>query len=200
MKLQKLLPLAAALIIPPLLLLTSCVTGGAHLKSITDLGSDQMVVAGKIVLDPPLGKNEQTLGMTGEYMRNLVYFFIAKNPVDPANVGLGSMSKMYSAKLGVPFFIVVPRLSIFSYSAPMFVSDVTEGRDGDVFLPGGLRYKVPPTARAVSIGTIVYHRDLYNDIKKVDLRPKDPVIEKAFDARFGSAVKLVPLEPEMPGK
>ncbi len=179
------------------LLITSCVTGGQHLESMSSLGSDEIVVAGKIVLDPPLGKDEQRLGMTGEYMRNLVYFFFTKELLKPKDAGIGNLNDVYSSKLGEPFFVAVKRMDTFYYSAPRITMDTTQGDGGWMYLPGGVKYEVPKDARAVSIGTIVYHRDEYSEIKKVDLQVDDPAIQQAFRSQFGGGTALVTLKPQL---
>ena len=182
-----------ALCLVGIVLLAGCVTSGQDLKSMASLGPDEIVVAGKIMLDPPLDKSEQTLGLTGEYMRNVVYFHLGENMLSLEQVGPGNANEMYSSKLGEPFFLSIKRAALFYYSAP-FVQ-LAVANNGRMILPGGLRYSVPQGARAVSIGTIVYHRDEYNEIKKVDLSVGDPSIRDAFVSRFGSQVELAVVKP-----
>ena len=43
------------------------------------------------------------------------------------------------------------------------------GAFGQVFLPGKLKFKLRDGDRAVYIGTMRYHRDVYNGITKVEL-------------------------------
>jgi len=57
-------------------------------------------------------------------------------------------------------------------------------------LPGGLRVDVSPTDEAVYIGTVVYYRDEFFDIKRVQIVDEYDREVAVFAARFGPGVRL----------
>ena len=66
-----------------------------------------------------------------------------------------------------------------------------------LILPGGLKYEVQPSDRAIYIGTLRYHRDDYNAITKVDLLDEFDKAKKAFVKQHGATVKLRRVKPTL---
>jgi hypothetical protein len=66
-----------------------------------------------------------------------------------------------------------------------------------LILPGGLKYEIQASDRAIYIGTFRYHRDDYNAITKVDLVNEFDKANQAFTERFGNVVKLRRVKPSL---
>ena len=189
----------AAILVSAVLLSAACVTGGEHIDDLSQLGPNQMVVAGKIVLDPPLEKEEQDLYFTAAHMRGKVYFLLGEENVDPGDMGMKEMDMLFSAELGEPFFVPVERMVEFYFSSAFVQMIFTPERDDRLYLPAGLRLKVPEGAKAVSMGTLVYKRDVFNEFQEVQLTVDDPELRQSFRSRFGDAYELVPAQVSIAG-
>ena len=64
-----------------------------------------------------------------------------------------------------------------------------------LILPGGLKYDIRDSDKAIYIGTIRYYRDDYNAITKIDFLNDFEKANQAFIDRFGNGVKLRQLRP-----
>ena len=189
----------AALVIAVVMLSASCVTGGEHIDDLSQLGPNQMVVAGKIVLDPPLEEEEQDLYFTAAHMRGKVYFLLGEENVDPRDMGMKDMDMLFSAELGEPFFVPIERMEEFYFSSAFVQMIFTPERDDRLYLPAGLKLSVPEGARAVSMGTLVYKRDVFNEFQEVQLILDDPELRQSFRNRFGDTHELVPAQVSIAG-
>ena len=176
-------------------LMLGCVTGGDHLTDFNSLQSDQIIVAGRIVLDPPLDAEEQDLAFTAAHMKNRVYFMLGDELLTPDDMNMKNLNSLFSSKLGEPFFIPIKRTEKIFFSVPFIQMILSAERDDRLYLPGGIGFEVPENARAVSIGTLVYHRDVYNEITEVELMFGDSRIQTGFKALNSGSTELHELEP-----
>ena len=177
------------------LLLLGCVTGGDHLSDLNSLQSDQIVLAGRIVLDPPLDAEEQDLAFTAAHMKNRVYFMMGDDLMRPEDLNMKNLDSLFSSKLGEPFFIPIECSENIFFSVPFIQMILSAERDDRLYLPGGIGFEIPENARAVSIGTLVYHRDVYNEITEVELMFGDSRIQTGFKALNPGSTELHELEP-----
>ncbi len=166
-----------------LLAISSCVSM-SEIDSLSEIGGGEVVIVGKIVLDPPLQKHEQNLSWSMEQYRNQVVFLIDDRPHDPARVGIGELSLMQRADLGALFYAKVPRAAVLHYSAPRVALDAENMMD----LPGGLEIAVPAGSRLLYFGTLIYKRDVYSAVTGVELR------DELASARAEVAARLGPQE------
>ncbi len=169
------------------LLLASCV-GMAQVGSLSEIGPDEVVTVAKIQLDPPLQNNEQQLKFTMEGYRNRVVFVVDERVRDPEKIGLGDISVMQKADLGQLFYAKARRAPALFYSAPMILLDEMD----KMILPGGLEVAIPPAARMVYFGTLIYKRDAYSAITGVELKDELEAARQEVSARFGSNAVLTP--------
>jgi hypothetical protein len=169
------------------LLLASCVSM-SEIDSTSEIGHEEVVIVGRIELDPPLQDHEQNLPWTAERYRNQVVFLIDDRIHLPEQVGLADLSLMQRAELGGLFYARVPRAPVLYYSAPRVMLDSANYMD----LPGGLEIAIPPDAHMVYFGSLIYARDVYSAITGMELRNELEQTRKEVAARFGPESELTP--------
>ncbi|MFQ5760142.1 MAG: hypothetical protein ACE5HM_04115 [Acidiferrobacterales bacterium] len=165
-----------------------------QLKSLKSLDEDEIVLVGRVELLPPLEDFEQNLKTIGsKRYKNVANFMIGERAVDPENPRLRDNKYVDGVKLGQDFFIRRKRTDTFFYSGSMILtSSVMGGVMDRIVLPGGLKYAIRASDKAVYIGTFRYHRADYNAITKLDLLNDFERANKAFIKQFGNGVKLRP--------
>lgn len=195
-----------AFIVAASLALCSYVAFSKTLKSIKSLDEDEIVLVGRIELVPPLEEFEQNLKTIGsKRYKNAAMFVIGERPVDVQNPGLRDGKYADGVKFGEDFYLRRKRSDTLIYSGSIILTQSAMAGHGrrtsvDVerlILPGGLKYEVQPTDRAIYIGTLRYHRDDYNAITKVDLLDEFDKAKKAFIEQHGTTVKLRRIKPTL---
>ncbi len=177
------LGLAAALAYP-------CVPA-KQLDDIKQLGNGEIAVVGRIELAPPLEADEQTLKTIGsKRYRGMVSVFIGDKLLDLDDIRLGFGKYADNVKLGEEFFIVRARQNPLIYSGGLILTSSDRGGPEYWRLPGGLKLNYRESDKAIYIGTIRYHRDEFNGIKKVEILAEYDAVKKKFAGRFGNAVPL----------
>ena len=189
-RLRKLIPVFA------LVVFSLCLqdAAGKQLKSLNRLGKDEIVLVGRVELLPPLEDFEQNLKTIGsKRYKNAASFIIGERTVDLENPKLRDNKYADGVQLGQYFYIRRKRNDTLFYSGSMILtSSVMGGAMDRIVLPGGLKYAIRASDKAVYIGTFRYHRDDYNAITKVDLLNDFERANKAFIKQFGNGVKLRP--------
>lgn len=179
--------------------LCSYVAFSKTLKSLKSLDEDEVVLVGRIELVPPLEEFEQNLKTLGsKRYKNAAMFVIGERPVDVQNPGLRDGKYADGVTFGEDFYLRRKRNDTLIYSGSIILTQssmVGHGRRASVdverlILPGGLKYDIQASDKAVYIGTLRYHRDDYNAIIKVDLLNDFDKANKTFTERFGNGVKL----------
>ena len=197
---------AAALIVAATLSLCSYVAFSKTLKSIKSLDQDEIVLVGRIELVPPLEEFEQNLKTIGsKRYKNAAMFVIGERPVDVQNPGLRDGKYADGVKFGEDFYLRRKRSDTLIYSGSIILTQSAmagHGRRASVdverlILPGGLKYQVQPSDKAIYIGTLRYHRDDYNAITKVDLLDEFDKAKKAFIEQHGTSVTLRRVKPTL---
>jgi hypothetical protein len=170
-----------------------------QLKSLKSLAEDEIVLVGRVELLPPLEDFEQNLKTIGsKRYKNAASFIIGERTVDLENPKLRDNKYADGVQLGQDFYIRRKRNDTFFYSGSMILtSSVMGGAMDRIVLPGGLKYAIRASAKAIYIGTFRYHRDDYNAITKVDLVNEFDKAQEAFVGRFGSKVKLRRIKPSI---
>jgi hypothetical protein len=186
--------------------LCSYVALSKTLKSLKSLDEDEVVLVGRIELVPPLEEFEQNLKTIGsKRYKNAAMFVIGERPVDVQNPGLRDGKHADRVTFGKDFYLRRKRNDTLIYSGSIILTQssmVGHGRRASVdverlILPGGLKYEIQASDKAVYIGTFRYHRDDYNAITKVDLLNEFDKANKTFAERFGNGVKLRHVKPSL---
>lgn len=177
---------------------------GKILGSAKALEDDEVVLVGRVELVPPLEAFEQNLKTIGsKRYKNSAMFVIGERVVDIQNPGLRDGKLADGVALGQYFYLLRKRHDALIYSGSIILTESAlagHGRRAGVsmerlILPGGLKYAIGASDKAVYIGTLRYHRDDYNAITKVDLLNEFEKANKAFIDRYGNAVKLRHIKP-----
>ena len=189
-RLKKLIPVFALIVFS----LCAYDVGAKQLKSLKSLDEDEIVLVGRVELLPPLEDFEQNLKTIGsKRYKNAASFIIGERTVALENPRLRDNKYADGVQLGQDFYIRRKRNDTFFYSGSMILtSSVMGGAMDRIVLPGGLKYAIRASDKAVYIGTFRYHRDDYNAITKVDLLNDFERANRAFIKQFGNGVKLRP--------
>lgn len=191
-----------------ILLLAGCAGGVPHLQNISELSANEVVLVGRIELVPPLSDLEQELktASSGRF-RGKGHAIIGDKLLDLDNLPISAGKTSVLFEFGKDFFVRKERLPAYSYSGSVVLLRSTAsssgymGRDvsidtSQLKLPGRIRYVLAPTDRAVYLGTLRYHRDDYNAIKKVEYIDEFTRVNQEFTRRFGTSVKLRRIAPQ----
>lgn len=182
-----------------ILLLAGCVPASTitPVDSLSQVGNDQVIVVGKVELDPALSREEQTLGENYEEFRNLA-LVITDNELRPTpTLGLGDLAKRINAPLGETFFVghpaepfyILKSWVVMNAEIKMVAPDAAPV-DGNAPLFGTFAINVQPGDQAVYIGTIRYHRDTFFGTEKVEVVDDYTRANAEFTRKFGGHISL----------
>lgn len=144
------------------------------------LKNSELFVVGKVELIPPLRPEEQDLKTVGSgRLKNRVYVFLSDRFIDMQNLGMGGGKHAALVDFGKPF-TVKRRSSIpLYYSGGMawmqsaasysgYMNRRTTVQTDHLYLPSPYTFAVEPADKAIYIGTWRYHRNEFNQIKKIE--------------------------------
>lgn len=153
--------------------LGGCMVGRTQVDNLSSVGPNDVLVVGRIELVPPLDPNEQALNSVNAQLRGKAHAIIADKWFDLDDPGFSTYSSAAIIDLGKDFYVSQPRTTTLLYSGTLItlraITRATGRRSAEldkeeIKLPGGVKYSVTPTDRAIYLGTIRYHRDVYNEI------------------------------------
>jgi hypothetical protein len=187
------------LLLSLLLSLTACVAPGIQsVKSTADLGSDEVMIVGKIRLVPKYHPSEQdlpTLMFNKDLVRDKLFVAIDKEhkPLDDYATFSG-IDKVASVDFNKTFMIAAKRTKPLIFSGAFFM--ISADRSADFYqLPGGLKFNYGKKDKAIYIGTIEFHRNDYDEITKVNLKDEYREANKVFKKIHGKKIKLKKIKP-----
>lgn len=141
---------------------------------------NELFVVGKVELVPPLRADEQDLRTGGSgRLKNRVYVFFSDRFVDIQNLGLGAGKHAALVDLNKPFTVKRRGGAATHYSGGMvwmqstatysgYMNSRSSIQTGHLYLQSNYTYDIAPTDKAVYVGTWRYHRNEFNQIKKVE--------------------------------
>lgn len=167
-----------ALLIPTLL--AGCHSSADRAERGRTLNNTELFVVGKVELVPPLKPEEQDLKTAGSgRLKNRIYVFLSDRFIDMQNLGmtggkhaaLVDLNKTFTAKrrASAPLYYsggMVWMQSAATYSG--FMNRRTTVQTDHLYLPSQYTFAVEPKDKAIYIGTWRYHRNEFNQIKKVE--------------------------------
>ena len=168
---------------------------------LADVGADSVVVVGRLELQPPLRPNEQQLKMgtfdpfdAADRFRDRGFLYFGRAADMPAEKG----DFVMNPHLGELYFLRVPKNTPYllgGYIMAQYVARMTSPRtmtvdDARIEIPGGLRYDMRPGDRAIYVGTLVLHRDEFNEVTKAVIVDDYAPAAAAFKKRFGQGTEL----------
>ncbi|MBW3567944.1 MAG: hypothetical protein KY410_08325 [Proteobacteria bacterium] len=155
--------------------------------SLAELGAGDVLIVGKIELDPPLAPDEQALREGYEEYRNAVMLITDDELRDAGDLAYGDLSSRMQVTFGEAFF-VSHEAAPFHILKGWVVMNLEPG--GSAPLYGIFRVDVRPDDKAIYIGTIRYHRDDFFGTEKVVIKDDYATAQAEFRRKFGDAVKL----------
>lgn len=168
-------------------LLAGCQYGLPMVDSPDDVYPGEVILVGKVILDPPLQEGEQNVSMSMGSQINLINLFTSDQEVmiDPNNVRYGHFQKAIKATLGEQFCTIAPFDKGNISGATLFLDDMEK-----IYFPGGLQFTVEAEDQAVYLGTIRYRRNDFYEITDLDVLDEYSEAEKEFASKFGDGVTL----------
>lgn len=178
--------------------LTGCViigSGKPHLESASELGTDEVVLVGRIELIPPLKNFEQELHELGSDRRSRGKGFAVFTEQLSEPVVFGGRH-MVLFEFGKDFYVRQRRVPLMYYRGTMVEMKRTGREASYMDLPGLLKYPLQPGDGAVYVGTIRLYRDDYNEAKKIEIIDDYDRANRDFTKKFGQRLKLRRVVPQ----
>lgn len=168
---------------------------------LADVGADSVVVVGRLELKPPLRPNEQQLKVgtfdpldAADAMRDRGFLWFGHSGDTPAEKG----DFVMNPRLGEFYFFRVPKNTPYmlgGFIRTQYVMKMISPRsvavdEARIEIPGGVRYDIRPGDRAIYVGTLVLHRDEFNEVTKAVIVDDYAPAAAAFKQRFGQGTEL----------
>lgn len=185
--------LCTALLLP---LLAACVPASriVPVDSLAQLSTDEVVLVGRIELNPPLKPGEQRVGERYPEFQDVAVMVTDRElrPVGPM-LRWGDLGGRLDAPLGQDFYMRHPAVPFYILKGFILMhTDIGPNASpgtGQAPLQGVFRVELRPGDRAVYIGTLRYTRDEFFETR-ASVRDDYVRAQKAFKARFGSNLSL----------
>lgn len=132
--------------------------------------NEEVYIVGRVELVPPLSADEQELKTIGSgRLRQRGYLFLSDRLIDLTALGMGAGRHAVLVDMNKDFVVKRRAFDEMYYSGVQIWMQST-GASGieHLNLPGGAVYNLKPGDKAVYIGTLRYHRDVYNGITKIE--------------------------------
>ena len=181
------------------LLLVACVPTSRiqPLEKLADRPSGDVVLVGRIELDPPLKPGEQKLSASYAEYERLALVIVDEAPREMDSLGLSDMKQRINAPLGQNFFVNHPARPFYILKSWVVMQaeikvQSPNARMEDPLAPlqGLFKVDVRPGDQAVYIGTIRYHRAEFFGTTRVVVRDDYASANAEFQRRFGKGLSL----------
>ena len=162
----------------------------APVDSLHTLGTDEVVIVGRVELVPPLSKEEAKIrgGVIGDFENRMLLLADDKLRPMPDEPRIADYAGRIEARIGDTFFVRSKRAPFYVIGGVLFIG-VGKGMQ-PVHFPGGLQVDVKPGERAVYIGTLRYHRDEFFEVTRVSVVDEYREANAEFGSRFGKQLPL----------
>ena len=173
-------------------LLAACAPAArAPLTSLNALGSDEVVVVGKVELVPALRKGEQKIrGMVVGNVENTMLLMMDEKlrplPEDPR---IADYAGRIEAPIGSTFFVRSKAAPSYVLGGVLFL-DIGGSSLQKAYFPGGFQVAARPGDRAVYVGTLRYHRDEFFEVTRITVVDDYREASAEFEAKFGKGQTL----------
>jgi hypothetical protein len=171
-----------------------------------DAAGDEVIVVGRVYLDPPFREGEQKIawGIGMDFFRN-AYLGTGDTPWGRQELPDGDSKGILDDSIQVPFnqwfFARFPKRD-FYVRMLMYYPDVESVLTGvhsavldqrRAYLVSDLKVDVKPTDSVIFIGTLIYQRDDFNNLKGVKVYGDLKTAASAMQKRLGSSQARVSL-------
>jgi hypothetical protein len=163
----------------------------APLNSLGDLASDEVMLVGRVELDPPLRKGEQRIrgNVIGDFENRLYLLADEKLRPMPDEPRVADYAGRIEAPLGSTFFVRSKGAPFYILGGVLFL-EMGGSSMQRAYFPGGMQVVIKPGDRAVYIGTLRYYRDEFFEVKRVSVVDDYRAASAEFAAKFGSQAVL----------
>ncbi|MFZ5724653.1 MAG: hypothetical protein ACOY33_13460 [Pseudomonadota bacterium] len=174
--------------------LSGCL-GNMVLQDVTDatLAAGSTILVGKVRLEPPLAKDEQYFAgnVVGEgRLVNSVVLLTSTEEVSrpPEQPRIRDLQDSINAKFDQTFFLKAAQQP-FNITGGMVSLEISNRADY-AYLPGRLQVPIRNGDKAVYIGTLVFHRDDFFEITRVEIRDEFAAAEREYKKQVRGAPPL----------
>ncbi len=175
-----------------ILLLFNCVSSKEFDGNLNNIGSD-IIIVGSFELEPPMAGDEQYFGSTtvnAEAMINDIYFVIDREACNGCVANLSNAGKYANIELGETFFVRQQNGERFFISGLFMYKEQKVTHMEYLNFPGPFEFRIPTGARAVYVGNIIFHRDIYNTITKIEITDEYDKALTAMEKKFGWKMQM----------
>lgn len=182
----------------PCMVLAGCASSDG-VSSFRSIGKNDVLVVGKVLLEPPLSKDEMktpySLPMHSLYGKSgniNLYFKDTLTQLEKIEVGIKEARNSIGAAFGELFFVKMKRKSVYFYYSYIIMGTDVGLPESLLFnyLPAGWKLAINDEDKAVYIGTIKYTRDEFFRITKVEIIDEYDTALKDYYAKFGTTLPL----------
>lgn len=180
---------AAVIIVLSAFMLVSCSTGSRNRGGAAEPGAGEVIVVGKVVMEPAPERGQS--GMFGSgYNGGIRLFFdnVMRLEKDHENSFWENWPVQVQGEEDEAFFYPVPARRMYCVMATYLLGR-SHGYES-IHMPVAFVLDVRSGDRAIYLGTIKFTRDLYYNIKKIDVIDEYAKVLPEFTAQYGKGVKL----------
>jgi hypothetical protein len=189
----------AALVVAAGLAAAGCVTVSEGVDAWGDLGTDAVLLVGRIEIVPPVKPEEQTYRAGVDIMNTKRHYisrallFMSDEPRYQEHTG-----DALNPPLEQTYFLKLPRSRRFmvkgsvtmalvarAVTARQSVMDHTE-----LLFPAPIEFDIRPDDRAIYVGTLRLHRDEFHEVTRAEVFDQFPTAYAEFTQKFGAGLPL----------
>lgn len=177
----------------------ACATAKS-VSSVKSLGKNDVLLVGKVILEPPLSKDEMKtpyslplLTMYGKSGEINIYFQDKLTPLNNLEVGMKESLNSISSEFNKTFFVKMDKKPHYY----LYYGYIIMGIDTDLpndyifhYLPLGMKININDQDKAIYIGTIKYTRDEFFRITKLEVIDEYDTVVKEYQAKYGATLPL----------
>lgn len=175
------------LLIVPIMAGCALPTPRSEIDSVSSLGKDEVIVAGRFELLPPLKKGEQRIKAlnSGSFINQIFIYTDDHNRKLSRDLSMSDFEGVIAVTLGENFYVRSSNKPFYIIGGSLYLTDTEK-----VFFPGGAKISLQPNDKAVYIGTIQFHRDEFMNIKKIEVIDDFDRVNSEFRKKFGAKLTL----------
>ena len=189
----------AALVLAASLAAAGCVTVSEGVDAWGDVGTDSVLVVGKIEIVPPVKPEEQTYRAGVDVMNTKRHYigrallFMSDEPRYQERTG-----DALNPALEQTYFLKLPRSRRFMVKGSVtmaLVARAVTARQSvidhtELLFPGPIEFDIRPDDRAIYVGTLRLHRDEFHEVTQAEIFDQFPTAYVEFTKKFGAGLPL----------
>jgi len=172
--------------------LLSCVSS-QNITSLSSLREDDILLVGKVIIDPPLEPHEYRKMITIYGASGYIYLHYSNQSksIKDLDIGFKQVANSIKTENGKTFFIKFKNQPLYFYYGFIMMDIDTDTGDGIyAYLPAGWVVNPQSNDKAIYIGTLKYTRDEFFRITKVQMIDEFDEVSKEFYTKYGNSIKL----------